>query len=356
MQETRIISSDDHMDLNVLPPSLFIDRVPARFREAAPRVVDTENGLFWQAEGALLGPSGRKAAGLIVVKDHGFRPGDPRCRLEDMDQDGVYTQVIYGPPAGFALQDRALKQAVMQAYNDWSAEYNATDPNRLVVLPQIPGWDPALAAAEVRRVAGLGHKGAQISIHEADKPIFDTAWDSFWSAAGEARLPISFHLSGGLHSITARPNSWSHGAMVAVIPMQLDEAMVGMIMSGMCERHPNIQVILGESGLGWVPYVMERMDRQYRKYFDLTKDYRLQRPPTEFFREQMWVTYEEDTIGVHLIPEIGATNVMWASDYPHGDSTWPNSRKVIQESLAALSESDRRKVVSENAAALYRIQ
>jgi predicted TIM-barrel fold metal-dependent hydrolase len=143
--------------------------------------------------------------------------------------------------------------------------------------------------------------------------------------------------------------------MVAVVPMQMDEVLVGMIFSGMCERHPGIRVVMGESGLGWVPYVLERMDRQYHKYYDLMKDYRMKRHPVDTFHDQMFVTYEEDTIGVELIPRIGAGNVMWASDFPHGDSTWPNSRKVIEESLAALSEEDRRKVVSENAAALYKI-
>jgi predicted TIM-barrel fold metal-dependent hydrolase len=357
MQATKlkIISSDDHMDLNVLPPDLFVERVPAALRDRAPRVVETAEGKFWQAEGRTLGPSGRKAAGLIVVKDHGYRPGDPKARLEDMDQDGVYCQIIYGPPTGFALEDKALKLEVERAYNDWAAEYNATDPNRLVLLAQIPGWDAGVAAEETRRVAKLGHKGAQIAVHESPDPLFEPAWEPFWAAVEEAQIPISFHLSGGLHSIKAQPNSWRHAAMVAVVPMQMDEGLVGMIFSGMCERHPGIRVVMGESGLGWVPYVLERMDRQYHKYYDLMKDYRMKKHPVDTFHEQMYVTYEEDTIGVELIPRIGAGNVMWASDFPHGDSTWPNSRKVIEESLAALSDEDRRKVVSENAAALYKI-
>jgi predicted TIM-barrel fold metal-dependent hydrolase len=357
MQATKvkIISSDDHMDLNVLPPDLFRERFPAAMRERAPRVVDTPEGKFWEAEGRLLGPSGRKAAGLIVKKEHGFRPSDPKARLEDMDTDGVYSQIIYGPPGGFAIQDHTLKMEMIRAYNDWAAEFNANDPNRLVVLPQLPGWAVEPATEEVRRVAKLGHRGAIISLHESPVPVFEAEWEPFWAAAEEVGLPISFHLGGGHHSIRTRPNSWKAAASVAVVPMQLDEALVGMVLSGMCERHPDLRVVLAESGLGWVPYVIERMERTSAKYYDLTQDYKIKVAPTETFRRQVFVTYEEDTIGVKLIPEIGAGNVMWASDFPHGDSTWPNSLKAIEESLGALPEADRRKIVSENAAGLYRI-
>src|SRR5262245_8393134 len=192
MEPLPIISADDHMDLAVLPPDLFVERLPADLRDRAPRVVEAEDGAQWQVEGRLLGTSGRRARGLIVVHEHGYRPGQPRQRLEDMDTDGIYTQVIYGPPTGFVIEDRRLKAAVIRAYNDWAAEFNAVDPNRLVVLAQIPSWDPAEAAEEVARVARLGHRGAQVALHEAAEPLFEASWEHFWDAAEETGLPISF--------------------------------------------------------------------------------------------------------------------------------------------------------------------
>jgi predicted TIM-barrel fold metal-dependent hydrolase len=331
-----IISADDHMDLNVLPPRLFVDRLPARLRDAAPRVVDTPDGPVWHVDGRLLGPSGRKAKGLIVHEEHGFRPGQPEHRLADMDRDRVYTQVIYGPPGGIAVPDVEVRTCCLQAYNDWADEFNAVDRDRLVVLALLPGDTPEAASTELRRAADLGHKGALVGLFESDVPLFEEPWETFWATADEVGLPIHFHLGGGLHSLKGRPNSWRQPAMVAVVPMQLDEALSGMVFSGLLERHPNVNLVLGESGLGWVPYVLERMDHEHDKYGPLVEDVRLPLPPSEYVRRQVYFSYEEDRVGLEMIPRIGATNVMWASDYPHGDSTWPNSRTAIDESGLAV--------------------
>ena len=143
-------------------------------------------------------------------------------------------------------------------------------------------------------------------------------------------------------------------AFVAVIPMQLDEIVAGMIFSGILEQRPNVRFVLGEGGLGWVPYVIERLDGQHRKYYDKTKDHRLEMLPSEVFARQVYITYEDEQLGVELIPRIGVGNVMWASDYPHGDSTWPHSRRAISESpLGSLGDEALRRIVSENAAELY---
>ena len=115
----RFISADDQMDIHVLPPELFQERLPTALRERGPRVVDTPDGPFWQAEGRQLSPSGRKASGYIRSEDHGFRPGRPETRLEDMDRDGVHTQVIYSPmTTQMRIDDAALRAACMAAYND----------------------------------------------------------------------------------------------------------------------------------------------------------------------------------------------------------------------------------------------
>jgi predicted TIM-barrel fold metal-dependent hydrolase len=272
-----------------------------------------------------------------------------------MDRDGVHAQVVYGPVGGFAIEDLALKLVAMRAYNDWASEFNRTAPDRLLVLAQIPAWDPAIAAEELARAAGLGHRGAQLGVREAGMALFEGGWEPFWDAAEGLALPVSFHLGGGMQLIWTRPHSWSRIATAAVSPMQLDEALAGVLASGLCERHPGLRLVIGESGLGWAPYVLERLDREYRKYDPVTEDYRLRALPSETFRRQVYLTYEEDSIGLRLLPEIGAGNVMWASDYPHGDSTWPESRKAVAETLAALSPEDGRRVVSHNAAELYGI-
>jgi predicted TIM-barrel fold metal-dependent hydrolase len=318
----RIISADDHMDIHVLPPELFQERLPAALREQGPRVVETPDGPFWQAEGKLLSPSGRKGKGYIDSEEHGFRPGRPETRLEDMDRDGVYTQVIYSPmTTQMRIADVELRAACMRAYNDWAAEFNRLDPRRLLLLAHLPGHDPKASRDELLRVAKLGHKGAIIAQDEGMAPIFEDEWHPFWDSAQETGLPIHAHLGPRGSMLKAQLGSWRMAAFVAVIPMQLDETLCGMVFSG------------------------------------ILVDHRLDMLPSEIFRRQVFVTYEDETIGVKLIPEIGIDNVMWASDYPHGDSTWPNSRKALDDSpLASLGDSVLRKVVCDNAAAVYGVE
>jgi predicted TIM-barrel fold metal-dependent hydrolase len=354
--ETRIISADDHLDLAVVPPTLWTERLPADLRDRAPRVVETDDGASWSAEGRILGLSGRRPAGLIQHADHGFRPGQPESRLEDMDRDGVWAQVIYGPPGGLPVQDPELARACERVYNDWTAEFNAAAPNRLVALPFAAGPTPEAARDELVRVAKLGHRGVVIDHMKATPAIFEPEWETFWAEAGACGLPVHLHLGGGLHTLRGVRGSWRQPAMVSVVPMQLDEMLAALVFSGTLERHSDVTVVLGESGLGWIPYVLERMDHEYHKYYDLTADVRLEMLPSELFHRQVVATYEDDELGLELVDRIGADNVMWASDYPHGDSTWPHSRNAIEQSgLGKLDPGTRRKIVWDTAARVYGI-
>ena len=361
--DQKLISADDHMDLYVLPKELWQERLPAGLRDRGPRVVETDDGEWWQAEGRTFTPYGRKTPGLLSAGEFGFRPSDPEQRLGDMDRDGVYSHVIYPPTStALQLQDGELKVECLRAYNDWAAEFNRFDPNRLIALPDIPSHDPAVAAQELTRCIEQGHRGAIISnVGDCNRrgvdPIFEESWERFWDIAQEASLPIHVHLGPGLHSLKTQRNSWRHPAMVAVVPMQLDEIVCGMCFSGTLEKRPGVKFVLGEAGLGWIPYVLERMDHELHKYGDTCKDYKPQMLPSEIFRRQVLVTYEDEQFGLECLPRIGFDSVMWASDYPHGDSTWPESRKAIAESpLMQFGEDAVRKIVYENAARVYNIQ
>jgi predicted TIM-barrel fold metal-dependent hydrolase len=344
------------MDMNVLPPDLFVAGVPSAMREQVPTVVDSDDGPMWSLDGELLGPSGRRSKSLITQNDPGFRPGMPIERLEDMDRDGIHAHVVYGPPLSLPIPDLEVRAACLRAYNDWAAEFNRTDPNRLVVLALLPSHTPGAATAELERIAALGHRGAIVDFLAGDEAAFDDSWERFWATANELAIPISFHLGKGLHSIKVQPGSWRMAAGVAVSPMQLDEVLTGMILSGLLERYPNVRVVFGEAGLGWVPYLLARLDHEWEKYRHLIRDAELTMMPREYFKRQVFLTYEEDHLGLELLPHIGATNVLWASDYPHGDSTWPHSRAAIMESgLGQLDESSRQLILWDNAAALYNI-
>ncbi len=356
--DQRLVSADDHMDIHVLPPDLYQERLPHSLRERGPKVVDTDDGPFWVIDGQQVSPSGRKAAGFIRSEEHGYRPGTPEHRLEDMDRDGVLAQVVYSPTTTqMRFQDMELGAACMRAYNDWAIEFNRVDPGRLLLLADIPSHDPKAAADELERVARMGHKGAIVHQNQGDAdPIFEDSWHRFWDVAEETRMPVSVHLGPGASTLKPQLGSWRFPAFVAIIPMQLDEVLAGMLFSGILERRPNVKLVLGEGGLGWVPYVLERCDHEHHQYFEKTTDHRLSMLPSEIFARQVYLTYEDEKLGVELIPRIGVKNVMWASDYPHGDSTWPHSRQAIADSpLAALGEEAVRRITCDNCAEIYDI-
>jgi len=352
-----VISADDHMDLMALPPRLWSERLPKNLATRAPQVVERDGAPVWVIEERVAGPSGRKPGHLLQTVDHGFRPGRPETRLEDMERDGVYAQVIYGPVRGLPIRDPALRVACLAAYNDWAAEFTRAASDRLIVLAMLPAHDPEVATAELERCGELGHRGVLLSPFESSHALFGNGWERFWDAAHASGSILHFHLGEGHHGLQALPGSWQLPACIATSPMQLDETLAALLLSGVLEQRPGLRAVLGESGLGWLPYMLERLDHEHEKFGDRKLDYRPRMRPSEIFRRQVLATYQEDETGIELLDRIGIGSVMWASDYPHGDSTWPDSIACIEGSqLGRRDPADVRRVVYENAAHLYGIR
>jgi predicted TIM-barrel fold metal-dependent hydrolase len=364
MDAADLYSCDDHLDLRAVPPDVWESRLPANLRERGPRVVERDGQKVWTCEDRVIGQSGRpanskvaknlSAIGRAGIEDDGYRPGNPKLRLEDMDLDGLQVSVIYGPLAlGFPIADAELQTACYAAWNDWAVEeFNAHAPDRLSVLAFIPSHSPEAAAAELERAAAKGHRGGILSVFDAE--IGDPAWDRLWSAAADTGLPISFHIRGGSWSgLSYRMGKWQSAAFATILPLQLDEPLVTMVFSGALERHPGMTLVLAESGLGWLPYFLARMDAEWRALKD-NLDYAPAVPPSELFRRQVMATFEEDELAAEVIPAIGADSCMWASDYPHTDSTFPHSREAVEKVLGSLSAEDRRKITATNCARLYK--
>jgi predicted TIM-barrel fold metal-dependent hydrolase len=359
-----IYSCDDHLDLRAVPPDLWSSRLSSADAARGPRVVEQDGGRVWRCEDRVLGGSGAPADATLLkslsaigragIEDDGYRAGRPDLRLQDMDRDGLAASVIYGPLAlGLPIDDPGLQERCYAAWNDWAIdEFNAVAPDRLCVLAFIPSHSPEAAVAELERAAGRGHRGAIVDIFGMD--IGDRQWDALWAAAADTGLPLSFHLKGGSWSgLSYRMGEWQSAAFATVLPLQLDEPLATMLFSGALERHPGLTIVLAESGVGWLPYFLARADLEYEALRDKIADMPKTRP-SELFRNQVMATFEEDALVTDLIPLLGADSCMWASDYPHTDSTFPNSRQVIDETLGALTDDDRRKVTATNCAALYR--
>jgi predicted TIM-barrel fold metal-dependent hydrolase len=374
--EYRIISADDHIDMQWLPKDLWQKRVPSAWRERAPKVVETADGPYWVCgddrwdswggrQGAAGAQGGRRMAlDRGGVLEHGvLRPTTTALRLADMDRDGIDATVMYGPIVPLLIKDAELRRVCYRAYNDWLAEFCATAPARLVGVGLVPIDDPAGAAEEVRHLEKVGLRTGMFLAARVERPLWDEAWEPLWEAAAGTGIPIGFHLGGGLRTVQfsgpKTNDAGNMGVRVACSTLQMDEPLAAVIFSGALERHRGLKIVLAETGIGWLPYMLERMDDTYRKFVDAREYWRahgglrLTMAPSAYFQRQVWATFQTDRVGLRLIDVVGADRIMWASDYPHADSTWPQSQEAIEENFAGVPATARRRVLCDNARELY---
>jgi predicted TIM-barrel fold metal-dependent hydrolase len=372
----RIISADDHIDLMWLPKDLWQTRVPAALRGRAPKVVDGADGPSWVCDGNRWGDWGGRlgAAGALggrrgalerggVLEPGVLRPTTTKLRLTDMDRDGVDATVMYGPIVPLLIADPELRKACYRAYNDWLAEFCATAPERLVGAGLIPIDDPVSAAEEVRHLRSAGLRTGMFLAANVERPLWDDAWEPLWAAAAETGISIGFHLGGGLRTVVTSGPLFHHpgnmGVRVACATLQMDEPFAAVIFSGALERHPGLRIVLAETGIGWIPYMLERMDDTYQKFVDAPAYWKAQgglrvtMPPSSYCRRQVWATFQTDLVGLRLLDVLGEDRVMWASDYPHPDSTWPESQSAIEANFKDVPPGARRRILCENAKELY---
>ena len=373
----NVMSADSHMDLIYLPPDIFLSRMPGKFHERAPHVVERDGKKVWVSGDDVLGPYGVYGPGVTggkrgrILAEAGFasgrqtRPSDPAQRREDQERDGVEAEIIYGI-IGISrglfsykgITDPELLSAIYRAYNEWIAEFNRAMPGRFFGLGCLPNHDATLAADEIRHCAALGLKGGLFVPWGSAMPVWHEMWEPMWRAAEEADLVISFHVfEGGGATVGYEVKGIRHPAVIGswtvVAPAQMDEILVSAILSGVCERHPRLRLVLGESGIGWLPYILERLDDTYEER--LSDDLKLSLPPSAYFKRQIYATFQKDFHGVQAMAEIAPDNVMWGSDYPHRDGTWPFSKKAIEEQFRGLDDAIKRKMLWENVRMVYRL-
>ena len=356
-----------------MPGDVFTENAPAKFKEAVPRVVESEEGPHWFAEGKDLGvygglgfgfskPNRGEAKHIDDMYDAGFydggpHPTTPELRLKDMEVDGIDAEVIYGIlGVGLRFKDNEMTRVVYEIYNSWASDFCNTRPGRWAALACIPNHDPKVAAAELHRVAKLGLKGADFAVATAVKPVWHRDWDVLWAAAAECNIPISFHTTGPIHR---EPNDEAMAKeyeneyrMTKLSLFQIcgAEYLASIIFSGACERYPGFKFVLGECGVTWIPHVLNRMDEEYEDRIEVLS---LPKKPSEYWRRQGYTTYQHELSLQEILPLVGEDNVVWGSDYPHPDGIWPDSQKWIEQDLAGISAETRRKLTLDNAGKLY---
>jgi predicted TIM-barrel fold metal-dependent hydrolase len=370
MLPALILSSDSHV---FEPPDLWTSRIDAAFRARAPRMarVDgadqlvVEENQFLSGIGLISNAGARFEAPETISGSGRFedvpRGGyDPHQHLADMRLDGVAGEVLY-PSQGlfyFRVADSALMSAIFRAYNDWLAEFCRVDRERLKGIAMINLDDVQDGVAELERAARMGLAGAMISEYPLEDRRYDQPeYEPFWAAAEALSMPLSLHTAtrrqGKIRGAgTKTLRDASSRSTKAFLPAT---SLCDIIFSGVFERYPALELAIVEFELAWVPHLLSSMDYTYReRHEEAIHRFKHGMRPSDFFRRNVSISFQEDAVGIRLRDVIGVDNMMWGSDYPHSESTFPQSRKIRAEILAGVPDDEQAKIVGGNAARLYR--
>ena len=376
MNYTRI-SADCHIDLPWVPPDLFTANATAAMKPRMPYVTDGPDGPYWTCKNGTsfglmngVGPAGQKYVpgmhhrvdimantGLYEDGKKGIRrPTDPVLRAKDMERDGVQAEVLYGIlGAATKLGDHEAASEMFRIYNDWLADFIRHDPDRYIGLACLPYGDIDAAVKEIKRVAGSGIRGMELSCSWDMEPMWHPVWEPLWKTVNEVNLPLHFHTFPALppdvlekqKGLTRRAAFFT---VVSAFQMNLVNILAAIVGAAVLERYPNVRIAFGESGIGWIPYALDRMDFEWEDRFH---DLGLKMKPSDYWRRQCKGTFQFDRIGTKLIEDMGVETLMWGSDYPHGDGVWPESSKYIAEQFGHLPAEMTHKITCENAGEFY---
>ncbi len=390
----RVISPDDHIQE---PPHLWQSRLPAALRDRGPRVErlkgrvalnngdlgfevtdDGAVGDVWSYDGRYI-PILRIAAAIGVPRDQvDARPVtfdelekgcyDPVARLADMDLSGIEASVCYPNMfvrfcgQQFSLSsDKELALACIRAYNDFVVEeWCAGSGGRLVPMGIVPLWDIDLAVAEAKRLASLGFRTISFSEgpHLLGYPsIHSRYWDPLFDVCAQEQLVLSLHIgTGGFPMLAADAPAAVPNVMAS---FNAGFTLTDLLFSGVFARMPQLKVCLAESQLGWIPYVLSRADFVWEEmsggFTGIDTD-EMPEPPSAYFGRNVWVTFFRDPVGLDLLGRLGADRVLYETDYPHTDTSWPRCLDVAEEYTASLSEAEAAMVVAGNARDLFRVE
>ena len=391
-----IISGDSHIDLPWLPPDLFVTGASAALKDRMPHVLDGPSGPYWTIAGGWQGvgmPVAQQqhfmlvnGIGIFGVK---YRPGhshrtdriasegvyddgakgirritDPDMRTRDQDRDGVRAEVIFGLTGieRFYADNEAVAE-IYRIYNEWLGDFCRRHPARHIGLAPVLLHDVDVAVAQVRRAGQLGLKGILLYPHPnltgggGRYPLWHEALEPVWKAAADYNLHIHIHSTGPDLQLPPREASIvNHNRARAVFAssFQLSSAsqLTAILFTGIFERYPNLKLVLGEFGAGWIPYMVDMMDKVSGNR-NLGRDCGLKKPPSEYYRDHVLAVIIDEPLVGTLIDVLGEDNLMYGTDYPHIDGTWPDSHAEFEKNYGALKPEHKEKLAWRNAARLY---
>jgi predicted TIM-barrel fold metal-dependent hydrolase len=362
-----IISADSHI---TEPPNAYVDYIDRKWRDKAPRMEFSErlgDAFFIEGMGnpvpmGLVAAAGKPAEEIRVKGtrfDDMHRGGwDPDARMDEQARDGVQAEILY-PTVGMVIcnhQDFDYKKACFEAYNRWLAEYCAAHPERLYGCGQTAMRTPEDGIEDLHAIRALGLRGVMMpgnpAVEDYDSPVYD----AFFEAAVELELPLSFHI------LTDRNYAFGHKVRgprmngFLSIMRGCQDVMGTLVLGGVFERHPGLRVVCAEADAGWVPHYMYRMDHAYERHrYWMPAGQELSKPPSEYFRENIYVTFQDDWVAFRTADLMNWQRLMWANDFPHSDSTWPHSQELLAEHKGDLSGAQAEAILGGTVAELYAI-
>jgi len=347
-------SGDSHL---VEPDDLFETSLPADLAARMPRSVKHEDGRHetLYVDGKEFVRSMPSATLLVdengkSVTDRAPGANDPVLRLKDLDQEGIWAEVVY-PSIGIwtsSIEDPALLAAGASAINDWSITYQQSSL-RYVCTATIPLLDVDDAVAEIRRASALGFKAGFFSVVPPAKDDWNyPSWEPVWEALSETGMVLAFHIGTEPFAGDSFAGRYLRGPGGAILNYMEttyggQRAVSKMIASGVFDRHPTIKVLVSEGGATWGPFVADRLDEAYRQHGSMVKP-KLNRLPSEYLYESVYASFQHDRSAVPAMTAMGWKNVLWGSDYPHLEGTFGHSQKVLHELFDDISEADRRRM------------
>ena len=373
MADYMVISADSHAN----EPVELYERLPEEYRARAPREVMEDGHRYLRIEGAgdlpLDAPNplteedmrrffrdAEEGQELIASNPNDLAGGiDIPVRLSDLEEDGVSGEVIYpqGIFKAFASPDPRFQRAMTSLYNDWYHEIFGEHSDKFVTSALLPMVDIGMAIEEAKRVAGLGGRSFSVPISMPLLPYNFPDYDPFWDLAEETGVPVAFHVFTKGPSDQPRTGRIAGGPGEDLFTEIIDMAhamnpLTLLVASGALEKHPEMKFVLVEGGVGWLAWVLQTLDEMQIKRHMWAQP-KLNMKPSEYFHRQGYATFGDDQVGLMTRYVIGVENLMWGSDYPHDEGTFPHSREVIERTFKDVPEDEKRKIVGENAARLY---
>ncbi len=366
LNDMILVSVDDHV---CEPPDMWEGRVPAKYRDRAPRLASKPDGSdVWVFEGRQIPNLGLNAVAGRPPEEYGMEPTalsqlregcyDVRARIDDMNANGVLGSLCFPSMPGFTGElfarqpDKEMALAMLRAYNDWHIEtWCGSYPGRFIPLALPVMWDPKLIAEEVHRVAKMGCHAMSF----ADTPtglgypsLHSDHWEPFWRACDEEGTVVCIHFGSGSGMNLPEPLAPVE-IMITAAPVSLFVCATELVFSKFLRRYENLKIALSEGGSGWVPYFLERADYVYQHHRSWTHQDFGKKLPSDVFREHIVTCFIDDPVGVRNRDAIGIEGITWECDYPHSDSTWPTGPEILWRSLEGIPDADIDRITHRNA-------